>query len=676
VLVFSHRAKPDQKMSLRMGDRVDRVHAWVLKYLKQHLSMSEAQRIWTLGQKIPSLPERTLFYTQACVEVEQQLEGKLPSSLHSLATYKFPPVGIREFICSPFYLNKAQEIYPLVLAAAEELNNGLYVEAILTGGIGSGKTTLALYTTAYQLYLLSCMRAPHRMFRLDPSSEILFIFQSITKNLAKGVDYQRFRSMIEGSPYFTQYFPFNRDLEAKMIFEGRIEVVPVSGAETAAIGQNVMGGVIDELNYMAIVEKSKASVDHGTYDQAISIYNSISRRRKSRFMENGKLPGILCLVSSKRYPGQFTDQKMAEAQNDPSIFVYDKRVWDIKPEGFGQQGWFHVFTGDMTRKPRILQPDEQVQDEDRIDHILAVPNEFRVEFEKDVINALREIGGCSTLARHPFFMEVDRVHAAFKKEQRSVFSQTPVDFVMTRLTLVKSAFYQPDLPRFAHVDLGLTGDSAGVAVGTVTGFMNISADQKSPVYMPEVYIDGVLEVQPPRNSEIILGKIRDVLLALIKMGLNIRWVTFDQFQSSDSQQILRQRGLITGPQSMDEVPCRAYDFTKAAIYEGRLRMPLHPHLQREMLMLEKDTKTGKVDHPPGLSKDCADALAGVAYGLTMRREIWGLHRIPIVTLVADIMAKKDALKHAPTQPSQSTFEGERNLVEQVRERRGLKHGVQ
>ena len=128
----------------------------------------------------------------------------------------------------------------------------------------------------------------------------------------------------------------------------------MAGTETAAIGQNVMGGLIDELNYMAVVEKSRVAVDKGTYDQAILLYNSIARRRKSRFMENGKLPGILCLVSSKKYPGQFTDQKVPEADKDPTIFVYDRRVWDIKPDDFGNQGWFPVFAGDMTRKPRIL----------------------------------------------------------------------------------------------------------------------------------------------------------------------------------------------------------------------------------------------------------------------------------------------------------------------------------
>jgi hypothetical protein len=406
------------------------------------------------------------------------------------------------------------------------------------------------------------------------------------------------------------------------------------------------------LNYMAVVEKSRVAVDRGTYDQAILVYNSIARRRKSRFMENGKLPGILCLVSSKKYPGQFTDQKMAEAEKDPTIFVYDRRVWDIKPDDFGNQGWFPVFAGDLTRKPRILAPEDEVADTDR-PLVVSVPEEFRLEFEKDVINALREIAGVSTLARHPFFLEVDKVHRSFKPRE-SIFSQQRVDFVEQRLTLLKRNFWNPEVPRFAHCDLALSGDSAGLAIGTVSGFKAVSSDPHQPAYMPEIWVDGVLEIKPPKNCEILLGKIREVIIVLKRMGLNIVWVTFDQFQSSDPQQILRQQGLITGHQSLDDVPCRPYDFCKTAAYEGRLNMPIHPKLQREMLMLEKDTKTGKVDHPPGASKDLADALSGIVYGLTMRRELWGLYRIPTLMIPQSVYASVDKLKTPEAEPDYQT----------------------
>jgi len=646
LIIKSGNALPKPKPP---KDYLDEVNARAYDYLKHYLGQQHAEDLWQTGQSLSDPHERAMFFAQAVIHVEQELRGQKSTAMQEFAQYRWKPVGVREFICSKHYLNKEQEIYPGVLEAAEELNNGQYVEAIMTGGIGSGKTTLALYTNAYQLYLLSCLRSPHKQFGLDPSSEILLVFQSMTMQLARGVDYQRFRNMIEGSAYFLKHYPFDKQVTSKLVFPNRVEVLPISGSETAAIGQNVMGGLIDELNYMAVVEKSRVAVDRGTYDQAVLIYNSIARRRKSRFMENGKLPGILCLVSSKKYPGQFTDQKVAEAEKDPTIFIYDKRVWDIKPEGFGNQGWFQVFAGDLTRKPRILTTEDRVAEIDR-PLVVHVPEEFRLEFEKDVINALREIAGVSTLARHPFFLEVDKVHAAFKSRE-SIFSQPVVDFVTQRLTLLKQHFWNPEVPRFAHCDLALSGDSAGLAIGTVKGFKAVSSDPQQPAYMPEIWIDGVLEIRPPRNCEILLGKIREVIIVLKRMGLNIVWVTFDQFQSSDSQQILRQQGLITGHQSMDDMPCRPYDFCKTAMYEGRMNIPVHSKLQREILMLEKDMKTGKVDHPPAGSKDLSDALAGVTYGLTMRRELWGLYRIPTLMIPQSVYANVDKLKKPEDQPN-------------------------
>jgi len=45
--------------------------------------------------------------------------------------------------------------------------------------------------------------------------------------------------------------------------------------------------------------------------------------------------------------------------------------------------------------------------------------------------------------------------------------------------------------------------------------------------------------------------------------------------------------------------------------------------------LERDPQSGLIDHPPNFSKDCADAVAGVVYGLTYRRATWVHHGVPI-----------------------------------------------
>ena len=139
-----------------------------------------------------------------------------------------------------------------------------------------------------------------------------------------------------------------------MRFPRNFVVKPVAGHDTAAIGQNVIGGIIDEVNFMAVVENSKQTKDGSVYDQATQNYNSIARRRESRFMQLGRLPGMLCLVSSRNYPGQFTDKKEEEAKHQPADLRLRQAHLGDSGRSASAARWFRVFIGDEIRKPRIL----------------------------------------------------------------------------------------------------------------------------------------------------------------------------------------------------------------------------------------------------------------------------------------------------------------------------------
>lgn len=505
----------------------------------------------------------------------------------------------------------------------------------------SAKTTTAIYTNAYQLYVLSCFQDPHSAFGLDSTSEILMVFQSLTGAHAQSVDYARFREICVQSSYFRRVFPFDANLKKTLKFPGRIEVMAIA-SDTGSIGQNVIGGLIDEMNFMAITKDSKKSIDKGTYNQALTIYNGISRRRKSRFVSSGRMPGILCMVSSKRYPGEFTDKKIEEAKTDPTIYIYDKRVWEVKPEGTFTKGWFKVFIGDLTRKARVLEPEEEVALED-IELVVSVPLDFRQDFDDDIIGALRDIAGVGTLARYPYILNVSKVAEAFGKVE-SIFDTQETDFVFPSLRLLLNKIKNKHLPRWVHIDLAVTGDGCGLAIGHVPGFKTMDRDshgRHEKEVMPIIRMDGLLRIKAPRGGEIKFYKVRDILYLLRDNGVNVKWVSFDSFQSVDSIQMLNQRGFVTGRQSVDTTNT-PYDFAKSAFYEGRLELPAHERCHTEFISLEKDNKTGKIDHPPEGSKDVSDAVAGVVYGLTMRREIWGMFNIPIVTLLNRSMVAKVA----------------------------------
>ena len=595
-------------------------------------SRSHSDRILAALTAIP--PEEQEEILRGAIRDFRSVVTKGDTELETINSLAIPkrdfravPVGPLEFLTSKRYLGLEGELYPRVGEEFAIMNSGDYVEIVLTGAIGTAKTTLALWTTAYQVYLLACLRNPQQTFGIDRSSEILFVFQSLNATLAKQLNYDRFRSLIQTSPFFTEWFPFDTKINTECIFPNRILVRPVSGQESAAIGQNVFGGMMDEVNFMEVTEKSMKSVDGGEYNQAIALYNSLSRRRKSRFQRSGqKLPGVFCLVSSKRYPGQFTDQKTEEAKSDPTIYIYDKTTWEVLPEDrFEGCTWFDVFIGDMSRKPRVIEEGDPIDREKDKDLIVAVPDMYETEFRTDLLNALRDIAGVSTLAQHPFIMDQDAVTEAFGTVQ-SVLTKDVVDFQQSKMGVMRPKFLLPDEPRWAHIDLSMTGDATGVACGFVDKFTKIKVGDGLYEILPNIVFDFMLRVIPPKGGEINYQKIRDMLYVIRDMGVNLKWVSCDSFQSTDMMQLLRRKGFKTGMVSIDK-NIEPYSFLKTAFYQRRVDCPPHAFVQGEINSLEIEQKKGKVDHPPSGSKDVADAMAGVIFGLTMRREVWSRHGV-------------------------------------------------
>ena len=558
----------------------------------------------------------------------QKKDGK--EGVESFIRYRQEPVGIREFIESPEFMDKGDTVWEKILLDLEECNNGTYTEAVLTGPIGTGKTTFALYTQAYQLYLLSCYREPHKTFGLDPASEIVIIFQSLNRDLAREVDYNRFRDMIAKAPYFEANFQFRKDFEGVMKFPDRIEVKPVTGQETSALGHNVIGGIIDEINFMAVVKNSLKTKDGTIYDQAVSNYNSISRRRQSRFLSQGFLPGMLCLVSSRNYPGQFTDQKEEEAKTNPQIFVYDRKSWELRPDNYSKT-FFPVFIGDVTRKPKMLTDKEakkirklaKEKDEDPL--IMEIPDNFIYDFERDIMGALRDIAGVSTSAMHPYITNREKIAKAFG-QHLSILSLESVDFSLERLHIYPQRIIHKERKRYVHIDLAITGDCAGIACAYVPYFTKVNRSEQGAEIFPAFRFDFILQIRPPHGGEISFSAIRDIIYRLSSAGLPVKWVSLDSFQSVDTLQILHTKGYMTGKVSADVNPI-VYDVLKQGILDERVMAPTHDTALKELSTLEKVIQTHKIDHPPGGSKDCADAMAGCAYGLFMRREVWTDHSI-------------------------------------------------
>lgn len=123
------------------------------------------------------------------------------------------PVDIETFITDPQYLGKSFVnedtgkcvIYPFWINKLRELFNVgkvRYTEAIFTGAIGLGKTTIAVIGAAYTLYKLMCLRNPNQYYEQKADAKIYIGFFNITLDLAEGVAYSDFQEALQRSPWF------------------------------------------------------------------------------------------------------------------------------------------------------------------------------------------------------------------------------------------------------------------------------------------------------------------------------------------------------------------------------------------------------------------------------------------------------------------------------------------
>ena len=226
--------------------------------------------------------------------------------------YIRPVVSTKEFLDDPYFLGDMENLRPRLRSDLIALfDEGQYVEAVVDGAIGWGKSVFVSISFAYMIYRLSCLTNPQAYFGILPGSTIYFVNQSMNQKLAKKVIFGELRARLDVIPYFLEEFPYDKDLRSELVFPKRIVALPVASEDTSAIGLNVFGGVLDEVNFMPVVSGSKRSrTVNEAYDTPARLYNTISRRLRSRFLGKGGLTaGKIMIVGSSQYPDDFTERK-------------------------------------------------------------------------------------------------------------------------------------------------------------------------------------------------------------------------------------------------------------------------------------------------------------------------------------------------------------------------------
>lgn len=588
-------------------------------------------------------------------DVMSEPQSPMVSALWEL-DYERKPVSIEEFITGREYLgmeiissmddeNRTSGVFEEWFKVLQELFNPSkqYWELILSCSIGTGKSAVASLAMAYKIYRLSCLRDPQKFYGLLQGHGIIFGVCTIFKYKAKELAGDYLRKAIDSCPYFRDVFPVNSRRTTDIQFPKSVSVM-YGASSLHLIGANIYSVLIDETDFM----KAGADEDKG---QAYKLYTSVLRRMESRFMRGGEIPGILIQISSKATADAYLAERIKTRGSTEQTLIVEKTAWEIKPWRYTKKR-FAVFSGDSYSDPRILSKDEETPKD--MTGIIMVPEEHRLAFEEDIHGALRDLANVASGSATPLVSKREKIFSAVDATREHPFSKMEFhigldddlaieDFLSLDkiLETKRSTFIprvNPGCRRFIHLDLAISGDALGFAMGHVSGFRVVSrpdANQPGHVHefkVPMIYIDMALRVVPKQGSKIRLSAIRDFIFALRGYGFNIGRVTADTYQSVDIIQQLIRGGIKSEFLSVDQAREKTghpYALLREALLDDRISYYHYPQLLIELSNLQRvDVVSGgtikwKVDHPQRMNdltgspvkggKDVADAVCGVVH---------------------------------------------------------------
>lgn len=588
-------------------------------------------------------PEALQVYAN---EIQPDLEARrVAPALVDLFRYDYEtvPVSVKTFITDEAYLGGAVEdsVYPGVIEDLQKVFDGEYDEVLCAGGIGWGKSREVELGILYEIYCTSCLRDPAKTYGLMPGSTLAFLNVSVKKDQAKRVLFAGMFDIMRRSRYFREKFPHQPNLKSEIKLPKNIACYPVAANETSMLGEGVFSAVIDEANFMAIVEKSKRTRDTGTYDQVVVLYDKIKTRIRSRTNQRGRLPGHVWIISSARYPNDFTERLEIEAITDHRICVNRHATWETHPKSKYMEQTFEVEVGDKGKKSRVLSGNET---DVKRENVYKVPMDFKPQFVKNPDKEVRDTLGRPTLAIRPYFSQREKIAKMFQMGeelellhpftkhkvtlQNADEKLIPNNFTMLKIPVVNErdqplyddhgaqlySFKLDPGPYFSHNDGAKNIDSWGHCVTHIVGqkFCERTAGDPMPELRPIIRVAMILEIVAPYQGNIGPQHVRGLYYQMAALGMHFRLITYDTFGSMESISILNEEGYNAEVFSVDRSP-EAYETLKVAMDDERVQCYYVPKLENELLYVEWDELKGKIEHPALGSKDLADALAAAVH---------------------------------------------------------------
>ena len=466
---------------------------------------------------------------------------------------------------------------------AEETGN--YVAANMIHA-NSGKDHIARIAALRIVYLLLCLDKPQEYYGMPDQDTIHLLNVATARSQATRAYFTPLVKAMRTSPWFKDRGEPKQDT---VIWDKNIETVSGHSEAESQEGLNLMLGIADEIDGFKSREAPGARKAEFV-NSAESIVDMLHSSAKTRFPKNFKVVHI----SYPRYVGSPILNLLEHGKKEQEIYGEKSRYYTSGPYA----------TWDV--------------------HPNRTKADFEEDYRKDPIMARTKYECKPERAVNPYFRNKEAIKYCMTGDKDAIL----VDYELQHdnSAAVWHATYGinikpiPGASYVIHADLALRNDRAGVAMSHVVNFdefKSVGVDETDGSNVerwesrPNLKVDFCFGYEADLSSEpareIQIRWVRQLVSELRRQGFPILKVTYDQFQSADSMQILEAQGIETERISAD-INDNVWKNLRDLMYEGRVVLPNEELLYNELTSLMK-MPGGKVDHPAGTGKDIADAVA-------------------------------------------------------------------
>jgi len=413
------------------------------------------------------------------------------------------PASLEEFL-GPEYLNVAELTRDRVREALVAVmgedpqpeNPSKVLRAIIVGGIGIGKTTIASIVLTYLVHWTLCLRNPQKFFGLMDGSRIAFMMMSTSETQAKDVIFGDVKERIKYSPWFKKY-PYDPKFKNRFEFSKHVVIIPGGSEDTQFEGYNVLGGVIDEIDSHKVTERKM-------YAQVG--YETIVNRITSRYGDKG----LIVLIGQRKSQSGFAEAMFQEFRDRDDAYAENMTIWESRGDAYyaNVKGEIEKFYYDVLRKQMI--PPQVIENGllELSENVLEIPMTYYDEFRRQPEKALKDLAGIPPAVGDPFISLTHKIHECVDRWVEYYGDEPPVNEDGKLAHWFKSG---DTLRRVGHLDIGFSGngDALGFAIGHIRKMVNIEDELKPYIvinlHRQKTRRGQALHLQPPTRSQVQAG---------------------------------------------------------------------------------------------------------------------------------------------------------------------------